>query len=77
MVVTKVTNYTLQNIFRISLKETKTVFSNVDLEHFVNQFVKKEEKDEELNTDIFEKALYLPQIKKPGNAWFQEQRSLA
>jgi len=61
--VVAITNFTLKHILRIDYKETKPVFSNVDLEQFINQFVKNEEEEDELNTEIFEKALYLTRVK--------------
>ncbi len=53
----------LRIFFGIRNKDATPVFSHVDLEHFVNQFVKKEDTEEEINTTIFEKALYLKEVK--------------
>ena len=62
-IVLGVTNFTLKNVLRVEYKESKPVFSKVDLQHFINQFIKKEEEEDELNTDIFERALDLTKVK--------------
>ena len=64
-VVVSISKFTLKNILQVDYKESEPIFSKVDLEHFINQFVKNEneEEEDELNTDIFEKALYLTKVK--------------
>ena len=64
-VVVSISKFTLKTILRVPYKESEPIFSKVDLEHFINQFIKNinEEEEDELNTDIFEKALYLTKVK--------------
>ncbi|GIV33923.1 MAG: hemolysin [Chitinophagales bacterium] len=39
------------------------VFSRTDLEHFVSQFVRSDNPEEEINTTLLEKALYLKEVR--------------
>jgi CBS domain containing-hemolysin-like protein len=59
------TEFILKYFFKVDIASTKPVFTKIDLEDYVDQFVKSEEniKDEAFNTDIFENVLYLPEIK--------------
>lgn len=53
----------LRHLLRVKYEEERPVFSKVDLQDFVNKFGKSDSEEDELNTDIFEKALYLTKIK--------------
>lgn len=53
----------LQYIFRVKYEEERPVYTKVDLQDFINRFGKSDSEDDDLNTDIFEKALYLTKIK--------------
>lgn len=61
--VTSISVYTLQLLLRVKYEESKPVYTKVDLEDFVNRFVRNDSDEEEVNTNIFEKALYLTKIK--------------
>jgi putative hemolysin len=63
--VQKVSEWGLKYILKVDMASSKPVFSKIDLEDYVDQFVKSEENvhEESINTDIFENVLYLPQIK--------------
>lgn len=61
-----ITDFILHNIMGIEKTDTKQkpVYSKVDLEEFVNQFVKSDQREEEdIDTEIFERALSLTDIK--------------
>jgi CBS domain containing-hemolysin-like protein len=47
----------------LKLEEKKPVFERSDLEHFIKQTQPQEEHNQEINTDLFENALYLTQVK--------------
>lgn len=53
----------LQYLLRVKYEEERPVYTKVDLQDFVNRFGKGDSDDDDLNTDIFEKALYLTKIK--------------
>lgn len=64
-VVQKVSEFLLKNVLRANIHNDKPVFSRIDLEDYVDQFVRNETnlQSESINTDIFENVLYLPEIK--------------
>jgi putative hemolysin len=64
-IVQGVSEFLLKYVLKVNIAFQKPVFSKVDLEDYVDQFVKSEEniKEETINTDIFENVLYLPEIK--------------
>lgn len=53
----------LRFLFRIDFSDDPIVFSHVDLEHFINQFVKNKEEEKEISTDILERAIYLREVR--------------
>ncbi len=55
----------LKYVVKADMNSARPVFSRVDLEDYVDQFVRNETnlQNEPINTDIFEKVLYLPEIK--------------
>ena len=55
--------HSILRLFSIPFNENPMVFSHADLEHFINQFVKNKEDDKEINTDIFERALELREVR--------------
>jgi putative hemolysin len=63
--VQKISELILKYFMNVDVSSSKPVFSKIDLEDYVDQFVKSEENihEESFNTDIFENVLYLPQIK--------------
>lgn len=62
--VVSFTHVVLRLLFKIDFSEDPFVFSHVDLDHFINQFVKnKEEESKEVNTDILERAIYLREVR--------------
>lgn len=65
IIVQKISEFILKKIMNVDMTASKTVFTKVDLEDYVDQFVKNEQniKEETINTEIFENVLYLPEIK--------------
>ncbi len=58
-----ITHLLLKIFFKVNYSQNQPVFSHVDLEHFINQFVKSPEEEEEINAEIFERALYLKEVR--------------
>lgn len=59
-----ISEFILKYLFNVRMKENKQVFNRVDLEHFVKQTMHGHESDSnELNTELFENALYLVNVK--------------
>ena len=57
MAMSKLTNFILKYVFRTPLSQEDAVITRVDLGEFIKS--RQNNGDDELNTDIFEKALYL------------------
>ncbi len=56
--------FILKYLFNVRIKEKKQIFNRVDLEHFVKQTMHGHDSDSsELNTELFENALYLVNVK--------------
>lgn len=53
----------LRYLFNVRVDETKDAFTRSDLEHFFHQNHEPGEESKELNTELFENALSLPNIK--------------
>ncbi len=51
------------NGFRLSLTETPMAFSKVDLQHFVEQNTSESDESGGIDTELFENALYLREVK--------------
>lgn len=59
-----ISEFILKYLLNVRIKEKKQVFNRVDLEHFVKQTIHGHESDSnELNTELFENALYLVNVK--------------
>ena len=59
-----ISEFILKYLFSVRIKENKQIFNRVDLEHFVKQTIHGHESDSgELNTELFENALYLVNVK--------------
>lgn len=58
-----ISRFIIRTFFVKEFKETEPTFSKVDLEHFVKQLSSNPNEEVELNTEIFEKALYLPLVR--------------
>jgi CBS domain containing-hemolysin-like protein len=58
-----VSQWMLKNFFNVRVKETPEAFSKVDLELFYQQTGEQDEDNPDLNKDLFENALSLPNIK--------------
>jgi CBS domain containing-hemolysin-like protein len=56
-----VAQWVVKYLFQVKVTKSKEAFSKVDLAHFIQQSVEHTEQD--LNTDLFENALSLPDIK--------------
>ena len=54
--------WVLRNVFKVQITNKKEAFTKVDLAHFVQQ-TKQQQEQQDLNTDLFENALSLPDIK--------------
>ncbi len=54
--------FVLRHLFNVKVVNQKEAFSKVDLAHFIQQSVEQQQQ-QELNTDLFENALSLPDIK--------------
>ncbi len=59
-VMTKTTNFLLKNVFRTPIEDDDTVITRLDLENFIKT---RGESEEDLNTEFFEKALNLENLK--------------
>lgn len=56
--------FILKYLFNVPIRNDKEVFSRIDLEHFVKQSLHGHENDSnEVNTELFENALYLVNVK--------------
>ncbi len=56
--------FILKYLFNVRMRENKTVFNRVDLEVFIKQTMHGHESDSgEVNTELFENALYLVNVK--------------
>ncbi len=57
-----IAEWVLKNLFNVRIHERNEVFTRMDLEHFFNQ-AKDQDEDQELNAELFENALSLPNIR--------------
>lgn len=58
-----VSQWILQYIFNVRVKDRNDAFTKVDLEHFFQQTREQDEDSQELNKELFENALSLPMVK--------------
>lgn len=59
-----ISEFILKYLLNVRIKDKKQIFSRVDLEHFVKQTMHGHDNDSsELNTELFENALYLVNVK--------------
>ncbi len=58
-----VSQWILTYLFNVRMKDKSEAFTKVDLEHFFQQTKEQDEDNQELNTELFENALSLPQVK--------------
>ncbi|MGE5108195.1 MAG: hemolysin family protein [Sphingobacteriales bacterium] len=58
-----VSQWILKYLFNIRMNETREAFTRVDLENFVQQSKDNEQSGEEFDTEMFENALSLPNVK--------------
>ncbi|MFN5476709.1 MAG: hemolysin family protein [Sphingobacteriales bacterium] len=58
-----VAEWLLKYLFNVRFNDEKEVFSRVDLEQFIQQTREHSEENPELNTELFEAALSLPNVK--------------
>ncbi len=65
MFITWLSHLFLEKLLKVNTKNNVPIYGKVDLEDFIKQFVRndKEEDDEQLNTDIFERAMSLTEVK--------------
>lgn len=61
-VMVNLAQFVLQHLFNVKVVNQKEAFSKVDLAHFIQQSAEQQQQ-QELNTDLFENALSLPDIK--------------
>lgn len=62
IILVNLAQWVLRNLFNVKVINKKEAFTKVDLAHFVQQ-TKEEQNQQDLNTDLFENALSLPDIK--------------
>ena len=62
-VIILISKIILRYILGIKVEESKPVFSKVDLEHFVKETKPNQDDENEINTELFENALYLIKVK--------------
>lgn len=59
-----ISEFILKYLFSVRIKDNKQIFNRVDLENFVKQTIHGHESDSgEMNTELFENALYLVNVK--------------
>lgn len=58
-----ISQWILTYLFNVRVNDRNDAFSKVDLEHFFQQTKEQDEDNQELNTELFENALSLPQVK--------------
>jgi magnesium and cobalt exporter, CNNM family len=58
-----IAEWILKYLFNVRLHEQKEAFNRVDLEQFIQQTKEHSEENPELNTELFEAALSLPNVK--------------
>ena len=58
-----IAEWLLKYLFNVRFNDEKEVFSRVDLEQFIQQTREHSEENPELNTELFEAALSLPNVK--------------
>ena len=63
MLVTFISRSVLNGIFRIRVKESSPAFSKADLEYLIKESVPDEQRSAEIDPELFEKALYLTQVR--------------
>lgn len=61
-ILVNLAQWVLRNLFNVRMVNKKEAFTKVDLAHFVQQS-KDQKEQQDLNTDLFENALGLPEIK--------------
>ena len=61
-ILVAIAQWVVSTLFQVRVVNKKEVFSKVDLAHFVQQTMEHPEQ-QDLNTDLFENALSLPEIK--------------
>ncbi len=63
-VFVSISEFILKYLFNVRIKEKNNVFNRIDLEHFVKQSLHgNENESNEVNTELFENALYLVNVK--------------
>ena len=62
-VFVSIAQWILTYIFNVRVNNKNEAFSKVDLEHFFQQTKDQDEENQELNTELFENALYLVNVK--------------
>ncbi len=65
MFITWLSHLFLEKLMKVNTKHNVPIYTKVDLEDFVRQFVRNDqvEEEEQLNTDIFERAMSLTEVK--------------
>lgn len=58
-----ISQWLLEILFNVRIKNKKEPFSTVDLEYFFQQTKEQDENNQELNAELFENALSLPNVK--------------
>jgi putative hemolysin len=60
----QISEFILKYLFNVRINDEKTIYSRIDLEQFVKQMRTGHDEDsQDMNTELFENALYLSQVK--------------
>lgn len=60
----QISEFILKYLFNVRINEEKTIYSKIDLEHFVKQMrTGQDNEEQDLNTELFENALSLSQVR--------------
>jgi putative hemolysin len=62
-VLVSISEWILKYVFNVRVNDKSEAFSKGDLEHFFQQNKEQDEDNQELNTELFENALSLPNVK--------------
>lgn len=60
----RISEFILKYLFNVRINEEKTIYSRIDLEHFIKQMrTGQDESEQDVNTELFENALSLSRVR--------------
>lgn len=62
-IMTKLTNFILKYVLKTPIENDDSVLTRLDLENFIKTSRTSESEDDDINTELFEKALHLEELK--------------